>query len=80
MLKRFLFLLALLTGSTAMAADVTEYLPENHHYDESVVKPEDILGFGLGERHIRHDQLLRYFEMLTEHSERAVMTEIGMTN
>ncbi|WP_448547004.1 M14 family zinc carboxypeptidase [Thalassotalea fusca] len=82
MLNRFLIFLVFLMGTnvSANAADVTEYLPANHVYDESIAKPEDLFSFGLGERHIRHDQLLRYFEVLSQSSDRVLLTEMGMTN
>lgn len=65
--------------SSAFAAKVTDYLPKSQSYNTALSTPEQILGFGIGERHIRHDQLLRYFEQLSEGSDRVVLTDIGRT-
>jgi len=61
------------------AAQVEKYLPEAQRYQTSIIKPEQVLGFGIGERHIRHDQLVRYMELLAEGSERVSLTDIGRT-
>lgn len=65
--------------ASCFAAAVTEYLPQAHSYNEQISKPEDIFGFGLGERNIRHDQLLEYFTRLASQSKRVVNTDIGRT-
>lgn len=72
-------LLLSLFSQPLFAAAVEKYLPENHTYDQSVIKPEAVLGFGLGERHIRHDQLVQYMEALANASNKAVLTDIGRT-
>lgn len=56
------------------------YLPQNVSYDPSVPKPADILGYEVGQWHVRHDQLVRYFEVLAEHSDRVTLEEIGRTH
>lgn len=64
----------------SLAAEVEEYLPEAHQYDQNITKPEAILGFGIGERHIRHDQLVQYMEHLANNSKKVLLTDIGRTN
>lgn len=64
---------------TALAVEVTKYLPE-HSYDQTVVKPENVLGFGIGERHIRHDQLIEYMRTLADSSNKVMLTDMGRTN
>ena len=41
--------------------------------------PSATLGFEIGERHIRHDQLKQYFNTLSQKSKRIKMTSIGKT-
>lgn len=82
MLQRlFLPLLAILfTLSTfSYAAKVTEYLPEGHQYNKAIPTPESFLGFEIGQRHVRHDQLLAYLKELTKHAKRIKLTDIGKT-
>lgn len=62
----------------AHAAKVESYLPQ-HDYQSNIIKPEQLLGFGLGERHVRHDQLVRYMELVAEQSDRVLLTDIGYT-
>ncbi|MBA6352382.1 MULTISPECIES: M14 family zinc carboxypeptidase [unclassified Colwellia] len=61
------------------AAKVTDYLPADHTYNQAIPTPESSLGFGIGERHIRHDQLLNYIKVLANSSERITLTDIGQT-
>ncbi|MDG1750886.1 MAG: M14 family zinc carboxypeptidase [Thalassotalea sp.] len=72
-------LLFLFLSNSSFAAAVEKYLPENHSYDQQIIKPAAVLGFGLGERHIRHDQLVQYMETLAQASNKVVLTDIGRT-
>jgi len=63
----------------AQAAKVEKYLPNDHVYNKDISKPEDILGFGIGDRHIRHDQLVEYMNVIANSSDRAIITDIGRT-
>ncbi|WP_333606975.1 M14 family zinc carboxypeptidase [Arsukibacterium sp.] len=48
--------------------------------DESVITPEQVLGFAVGDWHARHDQIERYFEQLAEQSPRATLQVIGYSH
>ncbi len=61
------------------AATVTDFLPKNTEYIQAVPLPSTSLGFEIGQRHIRHDQLKGYFYQLEKHSERVKLTSIGKT-
>jgi hypothetical protein len=61
------------------AAKVNEYLPTDHQYNQTIPTPESSLGFEIGERHVRHDQLLNYMKVLASSSERITLTNIGKT-
>lgn len=77
---QFLLLAVLITciSVSANAKKVTGYLP-NHIFLEDIETPEKHLGFELGERHIRHDQLVQYMEKVAEQSNRVLLTDIGFT-
>ena len=75
----FFCLLFMLSVFSCFAANVNHYLPDGHTYKPELTKPEDLFGFGLGERHIRHDQLLQYFNTLATESELVINTDIGRT-
>ena len=74
-----LFILTISYSPLMYAASVLDFLPDAENYQASVITPESSLGFGLGERHIRHDQLESYFEELALTSPRVKLTEIGKT-
>jgi hypothetical protein len=56
------------------------YLPEGVNYDSAIPTPGEVLGFQPGEWHIRHDQLVRYLEVLADRSERLTMTEYARSH
>jgi hypothetical protein len=78
---RFVVLMAFfsLSAFSVFSAPIKHFLPEKQQYSASVPTPESVLGFGLGERHARHDQLLSYFKNLADSSNCVVLTDIGKT-
>lgn len=84
LLISLLFLLVLV-GATmlapvALAKPVAEYLPAANQYDSSVPLPKSVLGWELGDWHVRHDQLVAYHEALASASNRVSIEEIGRTH
>jgi hypothetical protein len=81
-LYRFIFVIfgfiTYITGS--QAAPLTAYLPSEQVYKSDIPTPESVLGFGIGERHLRHGQMFDYMNKLTQSSERVLMTDMGKTN
>lgn len=57
--------------------DLSYYLPDNVQYDPFVPTPASVLHYEVGEWHVRHDQLVRYMEVLSEHSDRVQFEIIG---
>ncbi|QBG36425.1 M14 family zinc carboxypeptidase [Litorilituus sediminis] len=79
-LLRTLLLVGFLSSFSALnAAPVTNYLPENTQYSQQIPKPSSVLGFEVGQRQIRHEQLLSYFYQLAQHSDRIQLTTMGET-
>jgi len=65
--------------SFTFAANVADYLPKEQNYNQQVVVPKSTLGFSVGERHPRHDQINDYFRQLAQSSKRVILTEMGRT-
>lgn len=61
------------------ALPIQDYLPENVTFNPETPLPSSTLGFEIGERHMRHDQLKQYFYRLDNKSERVKITSIGKT-
>jgi hypothetical protein len=81
-----LALLFLLASAAAAAAasptevDLSYYLPAGVERDPAVPAPASVLGYQVGERHVRPDQLVAYMERIAATSERARLQEIGRTH
>lgn len=61
------------------AQPVQNYLPKQVSYDPEIPLPSATLGFGIGERHLRHDQLKQYFTTLSKFSSRVTISSMGQT-
>jgi len=48
-------------------------------YDEAIPTPDDVLGYRIGERHSRPDEIVRYFESVAEASDRVLLEVHGST-
>ncbi|NMP33025.1 hypothetical protein HII17_15820 [Thalassotalea sp. M1531] len=77
--QRFFSACCLFVAFTSFSADLEYYLQSIDNYEASIVKPKETLGFGVGERHARHDQLVDYLSRLAAGSERVAISEIGRT-
>jgi len=61
------------------AMPVKNYLPNDIKLNADTPIPSKSLGFEIGQRHIRHDQLISYFNQLAKQSNRVKLTDIGKT-
>ena len=61
--------------NTALAQDY--FLKTYEPFDENVPSPEKFLGYAIGDQHTRHDQIVSYFELLAERSDKAVIEVYG---
>jgi hypothetical protein len=64
---------------TDLKKDLNFYLP-NEEYNAAIPTPESVLGYQVGEWHIRHDQLVSYFKALAAASDRVSVKVIGRTH
>ena len=75
----FTFFLLFMPVWLLSAQPVQEYLPKQVTFNSKIPLPSATLGFEVGERHLRHDQLKQYFSTLAQNSKRIKMTSIGRT-
>ena len=52
--------------SYAQQAELTYFLDESINYDPAIPTPKEVLGYELGEWHVRHDQLVEYMYAVAE--------------
>ena len=75
------FLLVILLGSnTVSGQDLSYYLPKGITYSPAVPKPQDVLGFQVGEFSASHDNLVTYFRQLAQSSPRVKYEVYGKTH
>src|SRR5690606_10928782 len=53
------------------------FFPQAGEFDPAIPTPEQFLGYPLGSRYTRHDQLVAYFEELARHSDAIAVQRIG---
>ena len=80
-MKRIILFICLFSIQlSAIKAQVKlDYYLNNTNYNSSVPKPSEILGFEVGDWHIRHEQLVRYMYELARTSDRVTIQEYGRT-
>ncbi len=80
LLTRILILaVTLLISCNLVAMPLQNYLPNGSQYNADIALPSDSLGFEIGQRHIRHDQLRNYFYQLADKAKRVNITSMGKT-
>ncbi|KGJ97462.1 M14 family zinc carboxypeptidase [Colwellia psychrerythraea] len=80
LLIRILIISFTLFCSTLVPAKpVQNYLPTGIQFNKEIPLPSSTLGFEIGQRHVRHDQLTNYFYSLANHSDRVKLTSMGKT-
>ncbi len=77
MLKKLL--LGVFFLSTSLSAQ-DYFFKKFHPFNSNVPSPEEFLGYGIGERHTRHDLIVNYLTKLAEVSDRASIHEYGKTH
>ncbi len=81
LLVRIIFLsITLLCSTLLIAKPVQDYLPAGSQFNNKISIPSHTLGFEIGQRHVRHDQLKSYFEQLAYDSERVNITSMGKSS
>jgi len=70
---------SLFCSSWLIAQPVQNYLPKENQFSTDIPLPSSTLGFEIGQRHVRYDQLKSYFHQLAHDSERVSITSMGKT-
>lgn len=78
-LCRIVIFCLLSASFSVFSAKVSTYLPNGGVYNEKVPTPVSALGYGIGERHPRHDQVLSYLQQVAASSPRVLIEEMGRT-
>ncbi|RMH16118.1 MAG: zinc carboxypeptidase [Acidobacteria bacterium] len=73
-------LVAGLAAAAGAAPRLDDYLPAGTRYDPAIPRPADVLGFEVGEWHVRHDQLVAYMRALAAASDRVRLEVTGHTH
>ncbi len=71
---------SVLTGSATWAEPIDYFQVDGVRYDNDIPIPEDVLGFGLGERPVRHDKMVEYLTAVAEASDRISVETIGYSH
>ncbi|MBU2883396.1 peptidase M14 [Psychrosphaera sp. B3R10] len=61
------------------AVPLSYYLPDED-YNKNIPTPESVLGYQVGEWHVRHDQLVQYYHALAKSSDRVTLNVIGQSH
>jgi hypothetical protein len=64
----------------AVAKPLSYYFPDDVQFDPSIPTPSDVLGYKVGQWHVRHDQLLEYMRLLADKSDRVEIETIGYSH
>jgi hypothetical protein len=59
---------------------LSDYLPKDVTYNPDIPTPSSIIGFEVGFRHVRHDQLVNYMYAVAAASDRVTITEYARTH
>ncbi|MCH8487293.1 MAG: zinc carboxypeptidase [Candidatus Cyclonatronum sp.] len=76
------------TGTHVFARDFAEtrtaelsfFLPDDVSYNPAIPTPKEVLGFNIGEWHLRHDLMVRYMEALAQASDRITLEFYGRSH
>ncbi len=69
----------LLISCHLSAMPVQDYLPDDSQYNANIPLPSKVLGFEIGQHHVRYDQLSRYFYQLADKANRVNISAMGKT-
>jgi hypothetical protein len=79
---RFKILLITLIGCFISLQGFSQdyFLKDKNPFNPSIPSPQEFLGYGIGEQHTRHDQIVAYLYKLAEVSNRASIEMYGKTH
>jgi hypothetical protein len=69
-----------LISFSSIAKPLSYYFEDDTAFDPSIPTPAEVLGYEVGQWHVRHDQLVDYMKVLAQKSERINFEVIGRTH
>ncbi|MFC3034836.1 M14 metallopeptidase family protein [Pseudoalteromonas fenneropenaei] len=78
-MRHWLSLSAAVWLSSAVAEPLDYYFSDVSQFDPNIPTPSSVLGYEVGDWHVRHDQLVQYLYALASASDRVSIEEIGRT-
>jgi len=79
-MRLIITIFTLLLSFSCLAQPLSYYFNNDVKFDPTIPTPEQVLGYEVGQWHVRHDQLVRYMEILAEKSDRINFEVIGRTH
>ena len=79
MIKTILIVLFFSISASSQEIDLPNKIP-GVNYNSSISLPQEILGHKIGLRHTRTDQVLDYFEALTDQSDRVILNDHAVSH
>ena len=78
---RFLVaIMMIMLSFSSLGKPLSYYFDDDVTFDPAIPTPEQVLGYQVGEWHVRHDQLVRYMQILADKSDRINFEVIGRTH
>ena len=78
-LQSLFILLFVFLSFTSHSVELDFYLPKEK-YNDNIPTPESVLGYQVGDWHVRHDQLVSYYKALAKASDRVTLKTIGYSH
>ena len=79
-MRQIIFLFSFFMLTTALGqTKLSDYLPPNQNYDQTIPTPASILGHEVGKWHVSHDKLVEYMRALAKASDRISLENRGKT-
>lgn len=80
-IRHFIFAASAVAMTTAAVAEPLDFfLVDGVEYDQTILKPQEILGHDLGDQPQRHDLMVQYLRQLAEQSPRINVETIGYSH
>ncbi len=79
-MRLFVAVVSLWFSSLAFAIQSQHYFPEPVTFNPDIPTPESVLGYEVGQWHVRHDQLVEYMRVLAQKSDRMTLKTIGYSH
>lgn len=76
----FMVLMVMQSLFLAVAKPLSFYFSDEVTFDTNITKPSEMLGYEVGQWHVRHDQLVQYLHILAKQSERININTIGYSH